>query len=65
MNFTQASEKYVAAVESKNDGQVIQPSESASKMGKSGRWVLRNTNGFLAYVTSTGKDLDGKYHMVA
>ena len=34
-------------------GQLLQPNKNLSNQDKSGRWILRNANGFLGYVTTT------------
>ena len=66
MTFDQAVEHYQKAAEAEfaGNGVIQQPSTKHSKMGSSGRWILRNTNGFLAYVTSSGKVLDSKFQQI-
>ena len=39
----------------------FQPSRGSSRMDKTGRWILYNVRGFLAYVTPTGKVLDARF----
>ena len=43
---------------------LYQPREIDSEMETTGRWILRNVNGFLAYVTSTGKVLDQHFQTI-
>lgn len=66
ISFEQAVERYVEAVEAATEGvgQVLLPRGSESSLDTSGRWSLRNVNGFLAYVTSTGKVLDSKFQPI-
>lgn len=60
MNYENAVAAYAAAY---GDG-VLMPSVTLSWQSKGGRWLLRNVNGFLAYVTSTGLVLDRKFQRV-
>lgn len=61
MNYENAVTAYMAAY---GEG-VLTPSANLSTQSKTGRWVLRNVTGFLAYVTSTGVVLDRKFQRVA
>lgn len=60
MNYENALIAYTAA---HGEG-VLTPSTKLSTQSKGGRWLLRNVNGFLAYVTSTGIVLDHKFQKV-
>ena len=67
MTFDQAVDHYQKAAEAElagGNGVIQLPSTKNSKIGGSGRWILRNTNGFLAYVTSSGKVLDSKFQQI-
>ena len=41
----------------------LQPNRKLSE-AKGGRWIMRNTNGFLAYVTSSGKVLNSRFQEI-
>ena len=45
-------------------GQLLQPNKNLSNQDKSGRWILRNANGFLGYVTTTGKVLNRRFEQI-
>ena len=62
MNFEQAVKSYTEQAGIGN-GVVLQPNRKLSEV-KCGRWIMRNTNGFLAYVTSTGKVLDSRFQQI-
>lgn len=61
MTFDQACEAYTSAIQ---NGTPLQPSTAHSSQDANGRWVLRNVNGFLAYVTTTGKVLDQQFQEI-
>lgn len=66
MTFEDAVEHYTKACE-EAFGHTLglqMPRKSGSDQDKSGRWILRNTKGFLAYVTNTGKVLDAKFQPI-
>ena len=66
MTYEEAVQAYVDAnkkVHGHTHG-LSQPREIASEMDSTGRWILRNINGFLAYVTSTGKVLDQHFQTI-
>lgn len=44
--------------------QLLQPNKKLSNQDKSGRWILRNTDGFLAYVTTSGKVLNRRFEQI-
>ncbi len=58
--FDDAVERYLDAV---GEG-AMQPRRKLSRMDKTGRWILYNVRGFLAYVTPTGKVLDARFQPV-
>lgn len=64
--YEDAVEAYFVSNETANGHTygLSQPRESDSEMDATGRWILRNTNGFLAYVTSTGKVLDQHFQQI-
>jgi hypothetical protein len=41
-----------------------QPNRNMSRMDKTGRWILYNVTGFLAYVTPDGRVLDARFQSV-
>lgn len=63
MTYTEAVKAYFDACQAANghtDG-LSAPRELQSEMDRTGRWILRNTNGFLAYVTTTGQVLNQRF----
>lgn len=66
MNYEQAISAYFNAVEQTHGRpvSVAQPRESMCEVDKSGRWLLRNTHDFLAYVTSTGQVLNSRFQRI-
>lgn len=60
LTYDQAIEKYCEAV----GENFLQPNRNISRMDKTGRWIFYNINGFLAYVTPTGKVLDARFQPV-
>ena len=66
MTYNEAVQAYFDAHEKANGHThgLSQPREIASEMDSTGRWILRNINGFLAYVTSTGKVLDQHFQTI-
>ena len=57
-----ATELYLAALDVNQAA--LQPSKQKSGQDKGGRWVLRNINGFLAYVTTHGKVLNRSFQPI-
>ncbi len=45
-------------------GALPQPNKNLSNQDKNGRWILRNINGFLVYITQSGKVLDQKFKQI-
>ena len=43
---------------------VSAPKELMSDVDSQGRWILRNINGFLAYVTATGQVLNHRFQKI-
>ena len=66
MNYEQAISAYFNAVEQSHWGpvSVLQPRKSMCEVDKSGRWILRNTYHFLAYVTNTGQVLNSRFQRI-
>ncbi len=65
MTFDQACEAFTNALKEAPHNYVpTQPSRQLSSQDANGRWVLRNVNGFLAYVTTTGKVLDQQFQEI-
>lgn len=62
MNYQTALDHYQTAFEP-HVGQPMLPRESDSEF-RHGRWILRNTYGFLAYVTSSGAVLDFRFQRI-
>lgn len=62
MNYQTALDHYKTALEPRV-GQPMLPRESDSEC-RNGRWILRNTYGFLAYVTSSGVVLDFRFQRI-
>jgi|688.fasta_scaffold544850_2 hypothetical protein len=60
MSFDQAVEIYSAAFGT----EALTPNRNQSSLDHSRRWTLRNVNGFLAYVTNTGKVLDQHFQSI-
>lgn len=62
MKYEEAIEIYSTAVDT-GEGSALQPIEALSEFSH-GRWVLKNDDGFLAYVTVAGKVLDHQLHEI-
>jgi len=66
MTFKEACEHYLQAIEAAHGhthGASI-PRESFSDFDRSKRWILRDINGLLAYVTKTGRVLNRRLQTI-